>query len=81
MFLVVILQMGHETNTITFHTFMVRLCKQGKLQDTKKILYHIIKEGENPNVITFNTMVDALCKEGKLDNGMKLFSEMSNKIV
>ena len=26
-------------------------------------------------------MIDALCKEGKLDNGMKLLSEMSNKIV
>ncbi|KAF7135427.1 hypothetical protein RHSIM_Rhsim08G0214900 [Rhododendron simsii] len=59
---------------------MVRgLCKEGKIEEGKKLIDDRWGKGCVPNIVFYNTLIDGYCKKGDVEGAYALFKELKSK--
>ncbi|EOX91145.1 hypothetical protein SCA6_012852 [Theobroma cacao] len=67
--------MGLKPDTISYNYLMTCYCKNGMLDEAKKVYEGLEGNGCNPNAATFRTLVFYLCLNGLHEQGYKVFKE------
>ncbi|XP_022775298.1 pentatricopeptide repeat-containing protein At4g36680, mitochondrial-like [Durio zibethinus] len=67
--------MGLKPDTISYNYLMTCYCKNGMLDEAKKVYEGLEGNGCNPNAATFRTLVFYLCLNGLYEQGYKVFKE------
>ncbi|KAG5554424.1 hypothetical protein RHGRI_012078 [Rhododendron griersonianum] len=59
---------------------MVRgLCKEGKVEEGRKLIDDRWGKGCVPNIVFYNTLIDGYCKKGDVERAYALFKELKSK--
>ncbi|KAJ4714448.1 Pentatricopeptide repeat-containing protein [Melia azedarach] len=66
---------GLKPDTITYNFLMTCYCKNGMMDEAKKMYEGLERNGCNPNAATFRTLIYYLCRSGDYDKGYKVFKE------
>lgn len=66
---------GLKPDTITYNFLMTCYCKNGMMEEAKRVYKGLEGNGCNPNAATFRTLIYYLCRSGDYDKGYRLFKE------
>ncbi|OMO56867.1 hypothetical protein CCACVL1_26203 [Corchorus capsularis] len=67
--------MGLKPDTISYNYLMTCYCKNGMLDEAKKVYEGLGANGCTPNAATFRTLIFHLCLKGLHEQGYKVFKE------
>ncbi|KAG5537576.1 hypothetical protein RHGRI_024880 [Rhododendron griersonianum] len=74
--------MGREDGCVDNYStcIMVRgLCKEGKVEEGRKLIEDRWGKGCVPNIVFYNTLIDGYCKKGDVEGAYALFKELKLK--
>ncbi|KAJ4843229.1 hypothetical protein Tsubulata_008733 [Turnera subulata] len=63
----------------TYAIIVVALVQNDRIDDSFKLLGHMINSGCLPDVSTYQEMIEGMCLAGKIDEAYKFLEEMGNK--
>lgn len=72
-------KIGHPPNLLDYNTLMTALCKEGSLEQGRRLLQEMINGNCKPDVASYNIIVDSTLKSGDLEYANSLLLEMLQK--
>ncbi|KAG6495136.1 hypothetical protein ZIOFF_042927 [Zingiber officinale] len=66
-------------NGITYSILINHLCKDGRLDEAKKLVIEMLGKNIAPNSLIYDTFVNAYCKQGKVSSAFKVITDMEKK--
>ncbi|KAF2312801.1 hypothetical protein GH714_040501 [Hevea brasiliensis] len=72
----VVKEQGVAPDVFCYNTFIIGLCKAGKMEEARTYLVEMVKNGLKPNVYTYGPFIHGYCKAGDMQGAESCIAEM-----